>query len=143
MTETSGLSSDFTTKDYEQLKKILDDHLVRTKLPPMHGVSARVVNALTSRIGHSSMAVSEIASDLNLSIRTLQRRLLHEGTNFSEIREQFRRHHALRMLLLEDQGVDFVFSALDYSDRTSLTKAFKRWTGLAPAVFKRVFRDYL
>jgi len=78
---------------------------------------------------------------MKLSKRTLQRRLQQQNVNFAELRDQVRFHHAIRMLVEGNVSIDSISSALDFSDRTSFTNAFKRWTGLSPSAFRRKFRD--
>lgn len=119
------------------------DYMEKAKLPQSHGLSQHVINALVNRIGHSSLDIATIARDLNISKRTLQRHLNHQGTSFSEIRDQVRRHYAVDLLLTQNKRIDDIYTALDFSDRTSLTNAFRRWMGLSPSVFRKLFRDYV
>ena len=49
---------------------------------------------------------------------------------------------AIKYLIDRQMSVDAVSKTLDFSDRTSFTNAFKRWTGLSPSVFRKLFRDY-
>lgn len=123
--------------------ELFQEHMEKAKLPQLHGVSQHVVESLVRRIGHSSLDVANIAKDLNLSKRTLQRHLNHQGTHFSEIRDQVRRHYAVDYLLMRNMRIDDIYTALDFSDRTSLTNAFRRWTGLSPSAFRKLFRDYV
>ncbi|MCP8898574.1 helix-turn-helix domain-containing protein [Gilvimarinus xylanilyticus] len=118
------------------------EYVVLAHLPEVEGVSAKVIEALQKRVGHSSMAIEHIAQDLNLSKRTLQRRLQHQSASFAQLRDSLRFHYAIKYLIDEHMSVDSVSSALDFSDRTSFTNAFKRWTNLSPSVFRKLFRDY-
>lgn len=123
--------------------EMFQEYMEKAKLPLLHGVSQHVINALVNRVGHSSLDVANIARDLNLSKRTLQRHLKNQGTNFSEIRDQVRKHYAVDMLLIQNKRIDDIYTALDFSDRTSLTNAFRRWMGLSPSAFRKLFRDYV
>lgn len=118
------------------------EYLVLAKLPEVDGVSERVLQALHKRVGHAPMAIEHIASDLNLSKRTLQRRLQHQKASFAQLRDSLRFHYAIKYLIDDHMSVDSVSSSLDFSDRTSFTNAFKRWTNLSPSVFRKLFRDY-
>lgn len=118
-------------------------YMEKAKLPELHGVSQHVVTALVNRVGHSSLDIANIAKDINLSKRTLQRHLKYQGTNFSEIRDQVRKHFAVDYLLMQNRRIDDIYTALDFSDRTSLTNAFRRWMGLSPSAFRKLFRDYV
>jgi AraC-like DNA-binding protein len=93
-------------------------------------------------VGHTNLSIEQVASDLNLTKRTLQRRLQGQNTNFAQLRDDLRFHYAIKYLIDDQLSVDLVSRALDFSDRTSFTNAFKRWTGLSPSTFRKLFRDY-
>ena len=119
-----------------------EEYLTLARIPHCDGVSARVVNALHLRVGHTDLSIERVASDLNLTKRTLQRRLQDQNTNFAQLRDDLRFHYAIKYLIDDQLSVDRVSRALDFSDRTSFTNAFKRWTGLSPSAFRKLFRDY-
>lgn len=112
------------------------------EIPKFEGVSNRVAEAIKQRIGHDDLSIDRIAEDVKLSKRTLQRRLQQQQANFAQIRDVLRFHYAIKYLIDDHMSVDNVSKALDFSDRTSFTNAFKRWTGLSPSVFRKLFRDY-
>ncbi|MFC3115265.1 helix-turn-helix domain-containing protein [Cellvibrio fontiphilus] len=118
------------------------EYLSLAEIPRFEGVSARVIDALKQRVGREDLSIDRIAEDLKLSKRTLQRRLQNQNANFAQIRDALRFHYAIKYLIDEHMSVDNVSKALDFSDRTSFTNAFKRWTGLSPSVFRKLFRDY-
>lgn len=123
--------------------KTLDEYLQQAKLPEVYGVPARVVEMLEKRVGHAPLSIGHIAEDLNLSKRTLQRRLQQQGISFAELRDQVRFHYSIDYLIKQHLSIDSISSSLDFSDRTSFTNAFKRWTGLSPSTFRKLFRDYV
>jgi len=120
-----------------------EEYLAMAKIPEVDGVAARVMDALKQRVGHADLSIDKIADDINLSKRTLQRRLQQQEANFAQLRDSLRFHYAIKYLIDEHMSVDTVSKSLDFSDRTSFTNAFKRWTGLSPSVFRKLFRDYV
>lgn len=122
--------------------KTLEQYLEQAKLPELTGVPGRVQEALQKRIAHDGMSISEIAEDLNFSKRTLQRRLQQQDVNFAELRDQVRFHFSVNYLVHQQISIDSISNLLDFSDRTSFTNAFKRWTNLSPSTFRKLFRDY-
>jgi AraC-like DNA-binding protein len=118
------------------------EYLDMAKIPQLEGVSAKVMDVLQQRVGQSALSIDRIAEDLNLSKRTLQRRLQQQQANFAQLRDTMRFHYAIKYLIDDHMSVDAVSKSLDFSDRTSFTNAFKRWTGLSPSVFRKLFRDY-
>lgn len=123
--------------------KTLDEYLQQAKLPEVYGVPARVVEVLQRRIGHAPLSIGHIAEELNLSKRTLQRRLQQQDISFAELRDQVRFHYSIDYLIKQHLSIDSISASLDFSDRTSFTNAFKRWTGLSPSTFRKLFRDYV
>jgi AraC-like DNA-binding protein len=113
------------------------------QIPAFEGVSNKVIEALKVRVGGEDLSIDRIAEDLKLSKRTLQRRLQQQNTNFAQLRDTLRFHYSIKYLIDDHMSVDSVSKALDFSDRTSFTNAFKRWTNLSPSVFKKLFRDYV
>lgn len=119
-----------------------EEYLSLARIPHCEGVSRRVVNALHLRIGHADLSIEQIAADIGFTKRTLQRRLQEQDTNFAQLRDDVRFHYSIKYLIDDGMSVDLVSKALYFSDRTSFTNAFKRWTGLSPSTFRKLFRDY-
>jgi AraC-like DNA-binding protein len=120
-----------------------EEFLSLARIPHGDGVSARVIDSLHMRVGHTDLSIEQIASDLHLTKRTLQRRLQAQNTNFAQLRDDIRFHYAIKYLIDDNLSVDLVSQALDFSDRTSFTNAFKRWTGLSPSTFRKLFRIHV
>lgn len=123
--------------------KTLDEYLEQAKLPEVYGIPSRVVEVLRKRIGQSPLGIGNVAEELNLSKRTLQRRLQQQDISFADLRDQVRFHYAVDYLVKQHMSIDSISVSLDFSDRTSFTNAFKRWTGLSPSTFRKLFRDYV
>lgn len=122
--------------------KTLEEYVSLARLPEVYGVSGRVVDVLQRRVGHLPLAIDYIADELNLSKRTLQRRLQQQNISFAQLRDQVRFHFSIDYLVHQTLSIDAISAALDFSDRTSFTNAFKRWTSLSPSTFRKLFRDY-
>ncbi|GAB1266271.1 helix-turn-helix domain-containing protein [Aurantivibrio infirmus] len=122
--------------------KSLDQYVRQARIPEAYGVSGRVVEVLQRRIGKQPLAIDFIAEELTLSKRTLQRRLQQQQVNFAQLRDQVRFHYSIDYLIHQTLSIDGISAALDFSDRTSFTNAFKRWTSLSPSTFRKLFRDY-
>ena len=95
-------------------------------------VAARIESALT--IDPSTDA---IASALQMSGRTLQRRLEDEGTCFSVILELTRERVSRQLLAEREVPLGEVAYRAGFSDLASFSRAFKRWTGMPPGAFRR------
>lgn len=122
--------------------RTFEEYVQLARLPEVYGVPGRVVDVLQKRIGKCSLSIDYIAEEMNLSKRTLQRRLQQQNISFAQLRDQVRFHHAITYLVEQTMSIDSISASLDFSDRTSFTNAFKRWTGLSPSTFRKLFRDY-
>ncbi len=121
----------------------LEAYLEKAQLPDVVGVPARVVEVLNRRIGHAPLSIGHVAEELNFSKRTLQRRLQKQSLSFAELRDQVRFHYSIDYLIRQHMSIDNISAALDFSDRTSFTNAFKRWTNLSPSTFRKLYRDFV
>ena len=79
---------------------------------------------------------ARMAELLGVSERTLQRRLADIGHSFSDVVEAFRREEAGRLLATPGLHLVEVASRLGYSEQTSFTRAFRRWTGVTPGAWR-------
>lgn len=80
--------------------------------------------------------MDQVADRLHMSERTLQRQLAQAGTSFSVIIDELRHQRALLMLRRNELGLDYIADQLGYTDTTNFSRAFKRWTGMAPSQFR-------
>ncbi|MGB5329605.1 MAG: helix-turn-helix transcriptional regulator [Gammaproteobacteria bacterium] len=80
--------------------------------------------------------IDDIAERLGISVRTLQRRLKASGLSYSELVEQIRHEQACRLLDKPDANMAAIASALGYIDPSSFSRAFRRWTGMSPRVYR-------
>jgi AraC-like DNA-binding protein len=84
-----------------------------------------------------AFASEEIAARIGLSVDALRRRLQHEGTTLSAIRESVRRDAAIFGLLKSNRSIEALAASLGYQEARSFTRAFRTWTGLSPSEWTR------
>jgi AraC-like DNA-binding protein len=99
-------------------------------------MQARVRTVLTQRLQHGEPTQEEVAEILNVSARTLQRKLGDSGTTFRKILDETRRAQALAHFSIPQMSVNKVTQLLGFSCSSSFTRAFKRWTGLSPSEWR-------
>ncbi len=92
-----------------------------------------VENAVAPLLPHGKAGVGEIARQLGMSSRTLERRLGSEGLTFGGILSELRCDLAKRYLREEDLPISKIAWLLGYEDISGFAHAFKRWTGKTPS----------
>ena len=73
-----------------------------------------------------------IAEQLNVSARTLQRRLAEENHQFQDIVDGLRKEHAIDYLAQQTLSQEDIAGLLGYAEPSAFYRAFKRWTGKTP-----------
>jgi AraC-like DNA-binding protein len=77
-----------------------------------------------------------VAAALQMSNRTLSRRLDEEGISFRALVDEVREMLAEEMLVTAQMTTEQVSRRLGYSEPASFVRAFKRWKGVAPQAFR-------
>lgn len=85
-------------------------------------------------------SLSQVASQLFLSTRTLRRRLEDAKTSYQEIVGETRRALAVGYLTHTTLSTEAISEILGYSDTANFRQAFKRWTGESPQQYRRLAR---
>jgi AraC-like DNA-binding protein len=86
-------------------------------------------------------ALAEIAAELNVSPRTLIRRLRVAGTSYRGILQDVQRTLAVDYLSHSELSVAEVGYRLGFADAANFNRAFRAWFGTAPGRFRRMRRS--
>lgn len=92
--------------------------------------------AITDALPDGQPSKSRVARRLGLSERTLHRHLTDQGETFQAIATRARREAAESLLATSRHSIVDIAFLTGFSDQTSFTRAFKRWTGTTPAAFR-------
>lgn len=85
---------------------------------------------------HEPPSQQQMASQVNVSERTLRRRLAERETSFRTLRDDTRLARARDLLANTTMTIADVAQALGYADARSFRRAFKRWTGVLPTAVR-------
>lgn len=99
-------------------------------------ISERVVNYLTANAYLGIATLEDIASNFNMSARTLQRKLNEEGMSYQQIADAIRKSIALHYLESGKYPIKEISHILGYNEVSAFTRAFKRWTGKTPMGYR-------
>jgi len=77
-------------------------------------------------------SIDEVAAELHVSNRTLQRRLGDEGTSYQQLLDEVRKDLARRLLLETELDAGEIAFVLGFEELNSFTRAFQSWEGTTP-----------
>jgi AraC-like DNA-binding protein len=100
-------------------------------------MTARVRRILVDDLGQTASSPAAIARSLDISSRTLSRRLASEGSSFRQILDQTRCELAMALLHDGSLSVGDIAFFLQYSEPAAFHRSFRRWTGQTPREFRR------
>jgi AraC-like DNA-binding protein len=109
-----------------QLEAELAEALART------AIGERVKAVLKRLLAGQRPGIEDVARELGLGARTLQRRLTDEGITFQRLRQEARRELARHYLLHSSLELNQTAYLLGYEDAHSFFRAFHQWEGSSP-----------
>lgn len=78
-----------------------------------------------------------VARSLNMSSSSLARRLRAEGVNYRQLLHETQKSLALQYLEDGDLSISEIGFRLGFEDLSSLSRSFRRWTGVSPRTWRR------
>jgi AraC-like DNA-binding protein len=99
-------------------------------------IISQVKHAIVHDLPSGTPSEEDIAKDVFLTSRTLQRRLADENTNFRKLIVEVRRELAKKYITDQVMPLAEISYMLGFSDISAFSRAFKRWTGEPPAAFR-------
>lgn len=102
-----------------------------------------VRNAIQQKLTGHRPAIEDIARDLHLSSRTLQRRLQESGCTFLSVLDEAR--HQMARYYLSNSVLELNETAylLGYEDANSFARAFRGWEGIPPSHWRETKRGQI
>jgi len=123
--------------------------LLRAGAIPLIPLRARQISARLEMLFRAALAArrpinhaDQIARQYGRSGPTLRRHLAQEGTTFQGLLNKCRMERATELLTETKLSVEQVAQKLCFSTASGFSRAFKGWTGLAPADYRTRGNDY-
>ncbi|MEM4989362.1 AraC family transcriptional regulator ligand-binding domain-containing protein [Collimonas sp. H4R21] len=107
------------------------------QLPTENEFVMSVRRCITSQIHEGEPELDSVASRLNMTPRTLRRRLDQYDTSFRALLDAIRQHLAQQYLLDPALQLSDIAQLLGYSEQSTFNRAFLRWTGSTPNTYRR------
>lgn len=108
----------------------------RRRLDSGSFMSVRVAMLLAAS-GDAGLDLETCAQRMNVSRRTLMRRMKDAGTSFGDLLDEHRQQRALALLKNPQYTVTEVGYRLGYSEPANFTRAFKKWFGEPPGRYRQ------
>ncbi|NPT41650.1 helix-turn-helix domain-containing protein [Paraburkholderia sp. 1N] len=113
------------TQMVRMMERHATDLIARDAVP--HSIVDQVRDLVTRRLAHEKLIVADIAKDLGLSHRSLQRHLAEAGTSVRQIVREERQRGVEGLLEREGLTHAAIARAVGYADATVLWRATRNW----------------
>ncbi len=117
------------------LARVLDRYAEQTlrAQPKEDDLARRVRDRIEARLAQGqATSIAQVARELAISGRSLQRHLGEQGASFQTLLDTARKRLALSLLEEERVTISEATERLGFSDPAAFRRAFKRWTGTSP-----------
>ncbi len=95
-----------------------------------------VISSIKTQLQKGTTSLEDVAKQFNISGRQLQRHLKAHGTNFRRVLDAVRFEYARQYLSKKSTSLNAIAEKLGYSEDSAFSRSFKRWSGLAPKVWR-------
>ncbi|WDE02194.1 AraC family transcriptional regulator [Thalassomonas actiniarum] len=127
-------------KGDQQLLSTLESHANKliTDLASPDNLLARVVAAIEKSLSTGNYHQQDIAGQLEMSGKTLQRRLAKENTSFQFLLDETRLRLTKEFLADLELNLDQISSELGFSEPRSFYRWFQKLTGSTPGNYRKI-----
>lgn len=116
--------------------KLAPFHIVIEPQASILSITHRIREILGDDFRDEMPSFEGLTGLLNMSARTLRRRLEKEGTSYQRIKDNARRDVAISLLSRERLTVSEVAEQVGFSDPSAFHRSFKKWTGQSPGSYR-------
>lgn len=102
-------------------------------------LTERVLSMLAAHEPRQMPTMNDVARMLQMSARSLRRKLQAEGASFGDLVERTLMNTAKRMLQDPNASIQETAYAMGFAAPAAFHRAFKRWTGLTPKQYQASF----
>ena len=120
---------------YQQIRQICQQQL--NKLKQGQNISQQVAELIAMKLTGQTPNLKDIASDLHMESWTLKRRLQDEGNSFKNLLDDTRKALATRYIRDTALSLGEISYLMGFSAPVAFQRAFKRWHGIAPGLYRQ------
>lgn len=97
----------------------------------------KVSKVMFTLVQKNNATLENVAKNMAIGERTLQRLLKKEGSTFNEVLQNVRKEMAKRSLQNTSMPISEISYMLGFSEPSIFHRSFKKWTGLTPKSFRQ------
>jgi AraC-like DNA-binding protein len=98
--------------------------------------SAKVMRILEDSVLEKGSNIENVAAKLNMTSRTLRRKLTSEGSRFQQLKDNAKRDQAINLFEQGDLTIAQIGLAVGFTEPATFSRAFKHWTGVSPSTYR-------
>ena len=109
-----------------------------SKIGVENALTARTRNLIRLHLSNNNGLIrrQQVAAELGLSLRTLQRKLGNLGSSFQDIYDDSRKEICLQLIQRGEHSFGEISYQLGFSNQSAFQKAFKRWMNTTPSEYR-------
>jgi AraC-like DNA-binding protein len=119
-----------------QLHQVLYDYLCLQTRAMQNNFVVSVREKIIQAIRVNECSIDNVAAQIGLQRRTLQRKLAKSGYIFKDLVEETRMDLAQRYLRISGISITQISDILCYAEPTSFSRSFKRYFGISPRAWR-------
>ena len=101
-------------------------------------IKGELLESIAPYIGEHKLNSKLLCDITDMSVRTLQRKLMDAGSNYSEVLDEARFNKAKILLKETNEKLLDISLLLGYANASSFTRAFKRLAGVTPTEYRKL-----
>lgn len=122
----------------ESISRFFETHLEAeiSKFGEDQRLDEQVLNQISRSLSEGVPKISDVARQLCVSARTLQRKLADHGRTYQSLVDEARRRMSARLVAETDYSLGEIAFMTGFADQSAFTRAFKRWEGQTPRSYR-------
>lgn len=116
------------------LRQINDSFVSKRRAKP---ISERLAEVVFRDLDQFTIDQDRVAREIGMSSRTMRRKLAGEGSSFQQVLDECRMRQAVFEFRTKPHlSIAQIALRLGYSEHSTFTRAFHRWSGVSPQAFR-------
>ena len=128
---------DHTEESLRQFLRAAPYEMTQPALGTSDDILAKMRAIVANDIGAEFPTVTEMSEKLNMSVRTLRRRLQDKNTSYQQFKDQTRMIAAKSYLNRPELKINTVAALMGFDEPSTFHRAFKKWTSQTPGEYRQ------